>query len=93
MGVLPIMSEKSTKPFTLSRYFLSIQPILERIAPHFDEQIARIMETIYETNPDFIGTPYENDEGLLKAFYLYRNAYILAPIASTENDLPEAESD
>ena len=87
------MSKTSAKSFMLSQYFLNIQPILEKIAPHFDEQIAQTMETIYETNPDFIGTPYENDEGLLKAFYLYRNAYILAPIASTENDLPEAESD
>ncbi len=87
------MSEKSAKPLTISQYFLSIQPILEKIAPHFDEQIAQTMETIYETNPDFTGTPYENDEGLLKAFYLYRNAYILALAASTKNELPGAETD
>ena len=77
----------------LSQYFLNIQPILEKIAPHFDEQIAQTMETIYETNPDFIGTPYENDEGLLKAFYLYRNAYMLTPIVPTDNELPETETD
>ena len=87
------MSKNSAKPFTLSKYFLSIQPILERIAPHFDEQIAQTMETIYETNPDFRDTPYENDEGLLKAFYLYRNGYILARAASTKNELPGAETD
>ncbi len=63
---------------TLDRYMQSIVPALEHLAPNFNTETARAMDVAYNANGDFIGTPYENQPGMIKAFSLYREACRLA---------------
>lgn len=50
---------------------LMIQPILDKIAPQFNREIAEEMLQIYVTNPEFVNTAYADQPSMIKVFHLY----------------------
>jgi hypothetical protein len=51
---------------------------LKRICPEFNEEIAKDMEEAYWADPEFIGTPYEHQPRLIKAYHLHKELNYLA---------------
>lgn len=50
---------------------LMIQPILDKIAPQFNQEIAQEMVQIFLTNQEFVNTVYADQPGMIRAFHLY----------------------
>ena len=56
------------------------QATLQKLHPDFDERTAQAMAKAYWIDPEFVGTPYEHETKLIKAFHLHREINYLAGV-------------